>query len=124
MSQIVNQAKIEAPKCANLPSHLLIIRQRALSSHVLCRLNHIKLVLFGVETTPCEPETNTSARCQNRYDGIVPDEKRIIRQRDQGLTKGGGESILHQIDAHNEATHVLWCLAEGVLQSSDRGKDF
>jgi len=101
----------------------LLVLEGSITSLVLGLTNHVELVLTLVKISPGEPEANTTSGGQDGNDGVVPHEQGVGRQGDQSLTKSGGEGSLEEVDTHDEATHVLGSLAEGVLETGDRGED-
>lgn len=85
---------------------------------------HVELVLLLVELVEADPEENAAEGRQNGRDGIVPDEKRVLSQRDESLVERGAECRREQEDGRDERAHVVWRLGKGVLQASDGREDF
>lgn len=78
----------------------------------------VKFIFSSIKVTPCEPESNTADKSQYGHDAIVPNEEGIFRERDQGLTDSRREGGLKEVDAHDEATHVLGSLRSELADCS------
>ncbi|CAH0027857.1 unnamed protein product [Clonostachys rhizophaga] len=92
-------------------------------SEVLGLLEHVPLVLVGVEVAEGEPESNTTNEGDAGDGGVVPDEEGVAGERHEGLADGGGDGAHEEVDAHDEGLHVLGGLGEGVLVGGDVGED-
>lgn len=87
-------------------------------------LEHVPLVLVGVEVTEAEPEGTTTNKGNAGDSGVVPDQQGVIGQRSKGLANRGGNGAHEQVDTHDERLHVLRGLGVGILVGGDVGKDF
>lgn len=57
---------------------------------VLRFFNHVHLLFLLIETPEGEPEDNSTAEGDNGNYSVVPDQEGILRDGDEGLTKGSG----------------------------------
>lgn len=89
----------------------------------LRRLEHVPLVLLGVEMPEVEPEGSTTDESDDSNDDIVPDEERVAGERGESLADGGGEGGHEEVDRHYERLHVVGGLGVGVLVRCDVGED-
>ena len=96
---------------------------RLVLANELGLLEHVPLVLIGVEVAEAEPEGDTTNSGNAGNNGVVPDEERVAGQRGEGLADGGGDGGHEQVDGHDEGLHVLGGLGVGVLVGGDVGED-
>lgn len=73
--------------------------------------------------TEADPEADTTKEGQDGNDGVVPNEKRVGRERDEGLTDSGRECAHEQVYGHDQRLHVLGRLGESVLVRGHVGED-
>lgn len=55
--------------------------------------------------------------------GFSPDKQRVLRQGNKRLANGGRDGAHKQEARHDQGPHVLGCLGERILQSSDTRQD-
>ena len=84
---------------------------------------HVKTILILVELAVLEPEANATNERKNSHRTVVPDEQRVLRQRDKGLAERSRKGSHEQSKSGNERTHVLWRLGETILERGDGGED-
>ncbi|CAG9978285.1 unnamed protein product [Clonostachys byssicola] len=92
-------------------------------AEVLGLLEHVPLVLVGVEVAEAEPEDDTADERDAGDGGVVPDEEGVAGEGHKGLADGGGDGAHEEVDAHDEGLHVLGGLGEGILVRGDIGED-
>lgn len=103
----------------------LVLQGRGLvAALVLGRLEHVPLVLLGVEMLEAEPEGDATDEGDAGDDAVVDDEEGVLAEGDKGLADGSGDGAHEQVHRHDEGLHVLGGLGVGVLVGCDVGEDF
>jgi len=92
-------------------------------AQVVGGLDHVPLVLIPVELVEAPPERKTTDKGKDGDDGVVPHQKRILGQGDEGLSEGGGKGRHKEVDGHDERSQVGGGLGEGILETGDGGED-
>lgn len=87
------------------------------------RLEHVPLVLIGVEVVEAEPESYTADKSDDGDNAVVPDEERVAGEGSEGLANGSGDGAHEEVHTHDEGLHVLGGLGVGVLVRGDVGED-
>lgn len=120
----IHPHRIQHLKHADLSSLLaLLVNTRLVLADVLGLLQHVPLVLLGVEVLEAEPEGNTTGESNAGNGGVVPDQVRVLRDGGESLANGGRDGAHEQVHGHDERLHVLGSLGVGVLVRGDVGKD-
>jgi len=116
--------KITPHTAHTLDSMLLLINDRA-APFKLNRLGlranvagseHVKSILLLVKAAELEPEENTADTGENGGHTVIPNEERISCQRVECLSKGRSKSAHEEGEGHDERTHVLGSLGEGIFK--------
>lgn len=106
-----------------LVGNLVLNRVGLEGTLVLGGLEHVPLVLLGVEMLEVEPEGDTTDKGDDSDNDVVPDEERVVGERGEGLADGGGKSGHEEVDTHDEGLHIFGGLGVGVLVGCDVGED-
>jgi hypothetical protein len=83
-----------------------------LTTNVLGGLNHVELVLTGIERAPSEPEANTADESENGDGCVVPDKQRVRGEWDKSLTESSRECVLEKVDTWLRVSELLYVLLE------------
>jgi len=105
-----------APTPLNL--HLLSVRAKVASG------KHVELIFILILLSELEPEDDTTSSSQTTSNSVVGNKERISSKRVESLTNSSGKRSLEERKGHDERTHVLGRLGEGVLERGDGGEDF
>lgn len=68
----------------------------------------VELVLDSIDVAVLEPEDRASDEREDGHGGVVPEEARVLRERDERLTDGGGNRGREEEDGHDEGAHTLY----------------
>lgn len=85
---------------------------------------HIESILLLVRLALVEPEQHTTDKRQDGNGSVVPDEQRVLGQRDESLANGVGKGRHKVPVGRNQRPHVLGGLCKGEFETRDRGEDF
>jgi hypothetical protein len=115
----VNSACAALSRQASTPLDILSL----VSSAEVTGRKHVKLVFLLVHAAVGEPEDDSGREGDDGDGSVVPDKMGIGSQRGKGLGQGSRERSGEALHGLDERAHVLGCLGEGVLKSSDGRED-
>ena len=85
--------------------------------------DEIQPILLLIQPPMREPKPTPTQKGQDRNRGVIPNQQRVGRQRDEGLADSVGNGAHEEEDGRDDRAHVLGCLGEGVLEPGDGGED-
>lgn len=98
----------------------LLIGGRFCSSAVFRLLDQVHLFFLPVEAPECEPEDETTAEGDNSNNSVVPDKERILRNGDEGLTKGCGYGAGEMVETYRGRECQYICI---ILEKKNNNND-
>lgn len=83
----------------------------------------VQLFFLSIEVANGDPEEDSGNTRDDGCDTVVPHQQGVSREGNEGLSESGRDGGHEEEDGHDQRTHILGGLGEGILKTGDGGED-